>query len=266
MPRRVVLLALGAAVLAWEAPAACAMPSLKLSVRSLPVEGAPHTGDIAGAPATLSIQLRLAGSEYGGYPPPIAHLAFSLAPGVSWSTRAFNPCEESPREPRAAGPSGCPIGAEVKEAGHTTGGVAFGPSYLPENGQIVTYYNNKEGGIGLVLLGRTPVLFEMNQLGTVSPVIAARGPRFEFELPEAETVIGANLITFTSFTLLLGSSNRSSAHPAFSLHMPARCPRRGLRFTAEVGFMAVAGLPAQTARASYRARCPRPAGRARRPR
>jgi hypothetical protein len=248
---------LGIAVLAATNTDAQATPKLHLAVHALRVVGFPHTGNVANAPATLSFGLAIEGEEYGGHPAPLTGLTLGLPRGMRWVPGGFKRCE--PFSMNRTAPWGCPRGAEVEAAGDASLYVAFGSEIVQEQATIKSYYNGAEA-ISLEPFGRTPVLLEIFGRGTVSSGRSGHGPQFRFTLPLVETVPGASFASFTSLDLMLGSADRSVEDPGkphFSLHMPSRCRPRQMLFIAEASFSAVGGLPAQTARASYRAPCPR---------
>ena len=93
----------------------------------------------------------------------------------------------------------------------------------------------------------------MGSTGTLGGSGSGNG-RLVFPIPPVETVPGADNMSVTALTLYAGSARTTRGGHAFSLRMPARCPRGSLTYTLQASFGGPAPSQVSTA---YRARCPR---------
>jgi hypothetical protein len=250
-------LSLLGALLACAVPGvANAAPAVTLTVRAGPVQGFPKTGNRAGAAASLLVEVEVIGTEYAGGPAPLTRLGLELPPGMRWSTATLPRCAVMPGESEL-GPAPwppCEKSALVVPTTSATARVQFAGELLPESYTIASF-DNSGGGTSFFALGRRPISAEWLGVGSV----ARRGGREElaWSFPLVETVPSGLDSSLQSLTLRLGTGvRRPHAAAAFSLHMPARCPRAGLRFRLVAAFAALSGLPAQTASTSYIAECP----------
>jgi hypothetical protein len=247
---RVTLLAVAA--LTVTASGTQAAPSVKLSVHAERIPGFAHTGNIAGAGASVEIQLNIEGNEYSGHPPPLTELSLRLATGMRWDASGFPTCP-----PPMLGPHGCPRGSEAKPETAATLAVAFGAEVVDERATLNFRYHNG-GRLELEIFGHSPVLIEVATIGGVKQMpTPTRGQLLSFRWPLVETVPNGPLASFTSLGIRLGSGFRlDPSTPLLSLRMPRRCPRGYLPYRLEASFAAVGGLPPQRTSASYRAPCP----------
>jgi hypothetical protein len=259
MSRRFRMTALAALALTGPITTAEAAPILHLSTRSLPISGFPHTGNIAGAGASLSAELTIMGTEYGGYPPPLTHLKLTLPQGMLWNARGFPTCNRPVLEP--GGPPGpwpafCPPGSVSEHSGVALLAVTFGTEVVPESTTVETIYHTGNG-VSIYVSGPNPVLVE-DDLTTGLFTQHAAALAFEVGFPLLETVPNAEYVSTLSvgFDLGTGFISTSGKH-IFSLHMPRRCPQHRLLFQVEADFAGMGPLPGQKAVASYRAPCPK---------
>jgi hypothetical protein len=240
------------AAAAIAAATALGAPSLHFSARAERIPGFAHTGNIAGAGASVEIQLNIEGNEYGGHPPPLTDLSLRLATGMRWDASGFPTCP-----PPMLGPHGCPRGSEAKPETAATLAVAFGAEVVDERATLNFRYH-KGGGLELEIFGHSPVLIEVATSGAVKQMpTPTSGQLLNFRWPLVETVPNGPLASFTSLGIRLGSGFRlDPSTPLLSLRMPRRCPRGFLPYRLEASFAAVGGLPPQRISASYRAPCP----------
>jgi len=263
MPRTPAATLLATAALLLAAAASQAAPTIRLSVRTEPIPEFAHTGNIAGAGASILTQVGIDGSEYGGHPPPLVGISLRLPPGMRWNESGFPACLVYALEPGSPGPFGCPQGSEVHPESKAALDVAFGTEVVNEEATISTRYA-LDGGLTLKLFGHEPVLIEILTRGIARQDGSGKGELLLFEVPLVETVPGGVDASFTSIGYRLGSGFQPDPKTQrFSLHVPRHCPRGFLRFSVEARFAALGGLPPQTATASDRTPCPHKAQRSR---
>jgi hypothetical protein len=275
-----VALAVSAVLLGTLAAAASAAPTAKLSVHVQPVTrlaatcgsrpavpgqigcdhaepgvGYPHTGSRDGAGASLLVEVGLSGTEYAGGPPPLNSVSLLLPAGMRWDTAGMPKCVLPELEIPAPFSGPCDqLGVHVRPDTLASGHFQFGMAFVPEMLSVESA-DDKVGGTVLLVGGHIPVSLEFQAEGTVAR--HSGQTELRWPMPLVETVPGGLDGSMNSLALRLGSGVVAKHGTKFSLHMPAKCPRGGLRFRLAVEFAPVAGLPAQTAAASYGTPCPR---------
>ena len=249
--------------LAFAAGAAQAAPTLKLSVRTEDLHGYQGSGNIAGAGARLEIGLVIAGTEYNGSPPPLEHLDLTLPRGMRFSTAGFARYPlEAFTEAHPGGP-GCTLdggppcqrGVVVGPETAAAATVAFGSQLVPETSSVQSF-DDSAGGTSLSIFGHEPVLLEILAKSAPPTPAAGGGETLHWQTPEVETVPGAQLMSLTHLAFNLGSGLKRNHKSHYTVVMPTTCGRDGMRFRMQARFYSVAALPAQTAKATSRVRCP----------
>lgn len=245
-----ILVAVAIAVVAM-AGVAQATPTISLTARPSPVLGFRHTGNIAGAGASLEFIIEISGTEYGGYPPPLTSLSLSFPPGTRWEARRFPKCGY-PSVGLLFPGLPCPLGSQANRPSTAQLAVVFGQEVVPETVSVEPFYNPR-GGLSFYIVGHSPVLVEPFARGVFThhgepPVL-----RLDSEFTHEETVPGAQLASFTELSFIVGWGLTVAGKPQFSLRMPKACPRGWLPFRVEASF---GGPTPQTASARYRAPCP----------
>ena len=79
----VLLGAIACSAAAWLPASASATPTVTFKARAVPIPGFRHTGNILGAGAALQVQYTIAGTEYGGFPPPLIGVNFYTPAGTA---------------------------------------------------------------------------------------------------------------------------------------------------------------------------------------
>jgi hypothetical protein len=247
---------LSIAALALPAPAV-ATPVVTFKAKPVPIPGYPHTGFIFGAGAALEAEYHIAGTEYGGFPPPLSGITFYLPAGVVLHPHGFPTCPVSTLEPTGRGPSHCPHGSAAGPPGEATGYVAFGSEVVPETARIESFYA-PGGGLTFFSFGHAPVLLEIVSKGRYVPAAAPFSQKLESQIPLVETVPGAQDASVKSIKVRVGSAIRLNGKPVFYGRLPRRCPPANyLPVKTEVHFAGLGGLPPQTVTVEYKAPCPR---------
>ena len=261
--RFVAMLALAgvlAAALAGAAltAAASALPTVNIVGRAVPIPGFPHTGNIYGAGAAVQSKITVAGTEYGGFPPPLIGINVYLPVGVRLHPQGFPTCPVAvimeQKEPRL-----CPKNSAAGPIGRVNGVVAFGHELVGEEAEVQSFYA-PGGGFVFLTSGHTPVSLE---IPTQAHLIHAGGaggfgPEFTSEIPLVETVPGAQDASVESIEITLGSAIRVHGKPVYYGTVPRKCPHGGFRVKAEFIF-ATGGNTAmpETVTVPFRAPCPK---------
>jgi hypothetical protein len=244
---------LGLAVLAL-ASTALAAPTVTFKAQAVPIPGFRGTGNILGAGAALQVQYTIAGTEYGGFPPPLVGVNFYMPAGTRLHPRGFATC--SPGALQNMGPSACPRHSRVTLAGTALGVVSFGSERVQERASIQAFFA-PGGALQFYTQGSSPVSLEFLSPSHVTGAARPYAQRFVTSVPLIETVPGAPDASALSISLKLGAAFRKG-HKVISYGtMPNRCPRGGFPLKSELLFAGLGGLAPQTVSVTYKAPCPR---------
>jgi hypothetical protein len=220
---------------------------------TLTFEPAFSAGAHLGEPTALTAELKIAGTEYGGFPEPLTRVTLRLPAGTVLSNEGFPTCSVNTLQ--SMGPSGCPAKSVAGLAGSFEAIVAFGGERIPENGTTETFFA-EGGGFLLYLHGTSPAAIEVTSLGVIEPASAPFGPAVNFEVPLIETVPGAPDTSFTAFTVGLGASYKKGPQEIGSVTAPETCPKGALSWRADTTFNDETGLHEMTAHAEAETACP----------
>ncbi len=234
------------ALFALPAADAFAAPTVSL-------EPAFSAGAHLGEPTALTAELKIAGTEYGGFPEPLTKLSLRLPAGTVLSNAGFPTC--SPQILQQQGPSGCPAYSVAGPPGSFSAIVAFGTERIAETGTTETFFE-AGGGFLLYLRATSPVFIEVISLGAIEPASAPFGPTVRFEVPLIETVPGAPDASFTALTLGLGAFIKKGGQEIRSVTAPETCPKGTLSWRADTTFNDQTGVHELTAHAEAETACP----------
>jgi hypothetical protein len=255
MLRRAIASAMALAVGVFcFASTASATPTVTFKAKAVPIPGFRGTGNILGAGAALQVQYTIAGTEYGGFPPPLIGVNFYMPAGTRLHPRGFAAC--SPGALQNIGPSACPRRSRVTLSGTALGVVSFGQERVEERASIQAFFA-PGGALQFYTQGSSPVSLEFL---APSHVIGSNGPfaqKFVTSVPLIETVPGAPDASALSISLRLGAAFRKGKHVTSYGTMPKRCPKGGFPLKSELLFAGVGGLAPQTVAVTYKAPCPR---------
>ncbi len=202
----------------------------------MPIRGFPHTGNYFGAGAAVRAEVRIAGTEYGGFPPPLIGINVYLPKGVHLHPQGFPTCPAKTileeREPKK-----CPKGSAAGPPGKATGVVAFGSTRVPEEVTIYSFYA-PGGGFEFLAFGHQPVLLEVPTSGRLLHPSGAGGfgPEFSGAIPLVETVPGGPDASVETIDITIGSAIRRHGKILYYGRVPKTCPHGGFRAKAEFLF------------------------------
>jgi hypothetical protein len=231
------------------ATTALATPKVTFQTTPVPIPGFPGTGDILGAGAAVEVQVRIVGTEYGGFPSPLIGMTIYAPSGVDVNTKGFGSC--APAVLESDGPSGCPKSSRAGPTGEGLGVVSFGGERVNEKVSLQSFFAPM-GGLTFYAVGRTPTVFEILEKGYWSMASAPYGPELTVELPLVETVPGADDASILSFKVQVGAAYRRDRKTVSYITLPRRCPKGGAPLKAELKFMS-----GETVTIAYRQPCPK---------
>ncbi|HUA74371.1 MAG TPA: hypothetical protein VL988_06410 [Solirubrobacteraceae bacterium] len=261
MSRRAIASLAGLCLALSALPAAAsAAPTVTFKARAIPIPGFRGTGNILGAGAALQVQYTIAGTEYGGFPPPLAGINVYTPAGTKLTTRGFAVCQPAALE--NVGPRACPKRSRVTISGTALGIVSFGTERVQERASIQGFFA-PGNALQFYTVGRSPVALEFLSASHVTHTSGTFAQRFATEVPLIETVPGAPDASALSIEVKIGAAYRKGKRVVYYGRMPSRCPKGGFPVKSELLFAGLGGLPPQTVPVTYRAPCPRSSHRAR---
>jgi len=236
---------------------ASAAPTVLARGRAVPIPGFPHTGNILGAGAAVEAEVKISGTEYGGFPPPLVGITVYLPTGVKIDTRDFPTCPTRVIAEEAA-PEKCPKGSSAGPVGKAYGVVAFGQERVNETAEIHSFFA-PGGGLEFLVVGHTPVSLEIPTSARLLQPGGEDGfgPEFTGPVPLVETVPGAPDASVETIDITLGSAIRKHGKVFYYGRVPKRCPAGGFRVKAQFTFAEDAQLSEPvTVTVPFRAPCP----------
>jgi hypothetical protein len=244
-PRGMLMLAAALCIALLGLPgAALATPTITLfKIAALPIPGVPGTGDILGAGAMIQGEVTIAGTEYGGAPPPVTELKFYAPVGAQLHPQGFATCAPSVLE--NSGPRLCPQRSIAGPKGSATGVVTLGGERVGETASVQPFFA-PGGGLDAFVDGSTPVSIEIVAKAHVLPAAPPFGLEFIGEVPLIETVPGALDASFMHGVIGVGAAYRQGGRTVSYINLPKRCQGGGWPVKLEIGFYGGAKAEAST--------------------
>jgi hypothetical protein len=247
--RTVAYLALAGLTMLVLSTAALATPVITaFKISALPVPGFPETGNIRGAGAAIQGEVRISGTEYGGFPPPLIGIKFFAPVGAKLHPQGFGTCAPSIIE--ASGPGSCPKGSIAGPKGRVVGVVSFGGERVSETASVQPIFA-PGGSLVAFVDGTTPVSLEILATAHVVSSSPPFGVTFIGEVPLIETVPGALDASFEEGTVKVGAAYKHGKKATYYITMPRTCPKGGWPVKLELSFLGGA-----SAEASSKMPCP----------
>jgi len=244
------------AVAAGGCGMAQAAPTVSIKAKIVSIAGFPGTGNKLGAGAAVESQVTIAGTEYGGFPPPLIGVNVFLPKGTVLHPSGFPTCPVSTLEPTGLGPKACPEGSRAGPVGRVRGEVAFGTKLVPEEGTVESFYA-QGGGLEFFTYGHEPSIIEVISTAHIVPAQGIYSHELIAVVPLVETVPGAQDASVTSISLKVGSAIRRNGTTIYYGRVPRTCPRGGFPGKAELTFAGLGGLTQVTVTKELRVPCPR---------
>ena len=231
-----VCLMLSIGILAASPGGAGATPTVTARGRAVRIPGFPHTGDILGAGAAVRAEVKIAGTEYGGYPPPLIGISVDLPAGVKLHPQDFPTCPTTVIVEERA-PERCPHGSAAGPIGRVYGVVAFGDTRVNETAELFSFFA-PGGGLEFLTGGHTPASIEVP---TTAQMLYPNGrdgfgPEFTGPIPLVETVPGGPDASVEAIDVTLGAARRRHGKAVYYGTVPSRCPHGGFKAKATFTF------------------------------
>lgn len=245
------LAVIGLALLALPGVASAA-PTVNIKVKVVPIPGFKGTGYILGAGAAEQFEFTIAGTEYGGFPPPLIGVNVFLAKGIKLEPKAFPTCPVTSLEKTGS----CPKASKAGPLGHALGVVSFGTERVPEELEVQPYFG-PGGTLEFYAAGHSPTVIELISKGHFVPASGIFGEESITEVPLVETVPGAPDGSTERISVMVGAAIKKHGKPVYYGTVPKKCPKGGFPFKAELMFAPLGGLAPQTVPVEYKVPCPK---------
>ncbi len=242
------LAVLGLAVMGLSASASAA-PTVTLKAKAVPIAGFPGTGNKLGAGAAIQAEYTIAGTEYGGFPPPLIGVTFYLPSGVKLHPQGFATCD--PGVIKNSGPAPCPKKSIAGPKGEASGIVSFGTERVKETVSVQPFFA-PGGGLEFYVNGTTPVSIEILSTGHITNSAPPFGPKLVAEVPLIESVPGALDASALFINVKVGAAYKKGKKTISYGTMPKKCPKGGFPVKSELTFLGGVTVPA-----NYTAPCPK---------
>jgi hypothetical protein len=239
---------LGLAVLGLSSTASAA-PTVTLVAKAIPIPGFPGTGNILGAGFSVQVEYTIAGTEYGGFPPPLIGVTFYSPAGVKLHPQGFATC--APTVIEKSGPEPCPKHSIAGPKGEASGVVTFGTERVHETVSVQGFFA-PGGGLEFYSKGVTPVSIEILSKGHFVNASAPFGPKFIAEVPLVESVPGAPDASIETIKVKVGAAYKKGKKTISYTTLPKKCPKGGFPVKSELMFLGGA-----VSTATYKAPCPK---------
>ena len=187
------------------------------------------TSGALGGPGSVNATVRVEGTEYGGFPPPVIGVVMRLPAGTTVAAGDHATCSKQVLE--QVGPSACPHGSAAGPVGEALAIVSFGSERVEESAYLESFF--APGGELLFFFdGHSPVSLEI--LGTAN----VAGNVITIELPLVSTVPGAPYASLKNFDFHLGETEaeEESSHLVSGVTLPGECPAASFSWSTAVDF------------------------------
>jgi hypothetical protein len=194
----------------------------------------PDTGNILGAGTDVEAEVKISGSEYGGFPPPVTGFTFLAPVGVKLHPQGFTACSEATLESHEV--ARCPKKSFVSSIGSVAGVVSFGGTRVHEALTLQGFFA-PGGEFAFYAEGRSPTVIEV--LGKVSITSGGveSGPKLSANVPLVETVPGAPYGVVETVKITVGAAFMQAGKLISYITLPKKCPRGGFPVHAELKFL-----------------------------
>lgn len=238
-----LLATLGAAALAVPSVAGATPTTATLKVKGVPIPVNPSaahgpvypgTGNILGAGTAVEGELKISGTEYGGFPPPLTHVTFLAPAGAKLHPQEFAICPQATLESHEV--SQCPKRSVASPLGSVSGVVSFGSTRVHEALTLQVFFATK-GEFAFYAEGRSPAVIEVLGKASITTAGGVFGPELNAAVPLVETVPGAPYGVVESVKLEVGAAFKQGKHLISYINLPSRCPAGGFPVRVELEFL-----------------------------
>ena len=203
--------------------------------------------------------MRISGTEYGGFPPPLIGVTAFLPAGVKLHPQGFATCPTKTIFEENA-PERCPKGSRAGPVGKVYGVVAFGETRVKESAELSSFFAPGGGGLEFFTAGHSPVSLEIPSSATLTNLNggAGFGPKLIAQVPLVETVPGAPDASVEAIDITVGAAYRKNGRTVYYGRVPKKCLKGGFRVRSELTFAESGDVSKpETVTVNFRAPCPK---------
>jgi hypothetical protein len=215
--------------------------SVKAKIVPIPINpSSPHsptypgTGSILGAGAALEAELKISGTEYGGFPSPVTQVVVELPSGVKLHPQGFATCSNAILESHEV--EKCPKRSWAGPTGEVLGVVSFGGTRVDEKGTIQAFFA-PEGKLAFFTEGTSPASVELLATGSFSTAAKPFGPKLTVPVPLVITVPEAPYASVLSIKGKVGAAYKQGKKLISYGTVPKTCPKGGFTGKVEITFL-----------------------------
>lgn len=194
----------------------------------------PGTGNTLGAGTAAEGELRITGTEYGGFPPPLTSVTFLAPAGVKLHPQGFPTCSIAILESHEV--AHCPKRSAASSFGSVSGVVSFGETRVHETLTLQVFFA-PGGELAFYAEGRSPTVIEVLGKGAFTNAGGAFGPQISAVVPLVETVPGAPYGVVEAAKLKVGAAFKQGGKLISYITLPKKCPKGGFPVRAEFKFL-----------------------------
>ncbi len=194
----------------------------------------PGTDNILGGPTAAEGEVRISGTEYGGFPPPLTGVTLQAPAGVKLHPQGFATCSSAILESHEV--AHCPKRSAVSSGGSAAGVVSFGGTRVHENLTLQVFFA-PNGEFAFYAEGRTPAVIEVLGKASVTYPGGEFGPDITAAVPLVETVPGAPYGVVETAKLTVGAAFMQKGKLISYITLPKTCPKGGFPVRAELRFL-----------------------------
>ena len=194
----------------------------------------PGTDNTLGGATAAEGEIRISGTEYGGFPPPLTGLTFHAPAGVKLHPQGFPTCSPAILESHEV--AHCPKRSAVTSVGSVTGVVSFGGTRVHESLTLQAFFASG-GEFAFYAEGRTPTVIEVLGKANVTYPGGEFGPELTASVPLVETVPGAPYGVVETAKLTIGAAFMQKGKLVSYITLPKTCPKGGFPESAELRFL-----------------------------
>ncbi len=194
----------------------------------------PGTDNTLGGPTAAEGEIRISGTEYGGFPPPLIGLTYHVPAGVKLHPQGFATCSAAILESHEI--EHCPKRSAVSSVGSVGGVVSFGATRVHENLTLQAFFA-PGGEFAFYAEGRTPAVIEVLGKAGITYPGGEFGPELTASVPLVETVPEAPYGVVETAKLTIGAAFMQKGKLVSYITLPKTCPKGGFPVRAELKFL-----------------------------
>lgn len=237
------LAVLSLAVLSLPVVAGATPTAVTLKVKGVPIQVNPSvansptypgTGETLGGGTAVEAAYRIAGTEYGGYPPPLTGVTLHAPAGAKLHTEGFTTCPNAILESHEV--AHCPKKSVASPVSSVSAICSFGATRVHETLTLQAFIA-PGGALAFFAEGNSPAKVEILDEGSLTDGGGAFGPTISAAVPLVETVPGAPYAVVEAIKITVGAAFKQGGKLISYVSAPKQCPQGGWPVQSELHFL-----------------------------